>query len=107
MLGLPKHASNDAALGECGRVLLASVYFMKCIQFWLKVIKMPNTRYVKCCYNMVKTLDDCNRLTWATSIRLLLSNYGFDEVWRNQGVGQEQVFLELLLNWNQKSIYSV
>ena len=36
---------------------------------------------------MLKILDDCNRITWATSIRNLLCRYGFWHVWIAQRFG--------------------
>lgn len=93
ILGLPAHASNNAALGECGRLPLAVLYFKKCIKYWLKILRMPNTRYVKCCYLMLKRLDEHGKITWATSVKNLLFKYGFGTVWVEQEVANQTAFI--------------
>ena len=47
-------------------------------------------------YKLLVTLDECGRNTWATSIKLLLQRYGFYIVWIEQGVGNEELFIEIL-----------
>ena len=58
VIGLPKNTSNNAVLGECGRHALYIASFKKCIKYWLKILKMPESRYTKCCYAMVKRMDE-------------------------------------------------
>lgn len=92
-LGLPKQGSNNAALGECGRSALAQHSYVRCIKYWLKILEMPNTRYVKCCYMMLKRLDETGKSTWASSVKQLLFKYGFGVVWLEQGAGNSLAFL--------------
>ena len=56
---------------------------------------MQDFRYPKQCYLMLKGLDDCNRITWATRVRNLLSRYGFGYVWVAQGVGDMDSFITI------------
>lgn len=63
ILGLPTHTSNLATLGDCGRFPIHVHCAKKCIKYWLKILNMPNTRYVKCCYNMLKRLDERGKKT--------------------------------------------
>ena len=93
VLGLPKHASNKAALGECGRHPVVIFNYKRCINYWLKILEMPSTRYVKNCYLMLKKLDERGKTTWASSVRALLYKYGFGIVWMEQCVGDKESFL--------------
>ena len=47
-------------------------------------------------YKMLLYLHERNRRTWASSVCYVLYRYGFDEVWENQGVGDEIIFWENL-----------
>ena len=87
LLGVNSNASNQAVLGECGRLPLCCFYFKRCVTFWLKLLEMDEHRYPKACYNMLKRLDDAGRITWATYIKKLLFRYGFGVVWIEQQVG--------------------
>ena len=92
VLGVPSHTPNNAVLSETGRVPMYVRYFKRCIKYWLKVIAMPNNRYPKACYRMLYQLDEHGRSTWATSVKVLLIRYGFQEVWDQQSVGNRIVF---------------
>lgn len=93
ILNVPSHTSSILVRGECGRFPLCLAYFTRCIKYWLKLTRMDETRYPRQCYLMLKRLDDCNRITWATKIRNLLSRYGFGHVWLSQGVGDINGFV--------------
>ena len=58
---------------------------------------MQDFRYPKQCYLILKSLDDCNRITWATRVRNLLCRYGFGYVWVAQGVGDMNSLLEYVV----------
>ena len=77
ILKVPIHTTSVLARGEPG---LTYMYFIRCLKYWLKLTRMEDFRYPKQSYLMLKNLDDCNRITWATSIRNLLCRYGFGYV---------------------------
>ena len=52
--------------------------------------------YPNQCYFMLKRLDECNRITWATNVRYLLCRYAFGFVWLSQGVGYINSFIRIL-----------
>ena len=81
LLGVPSHTPNVAVLAETGRMPLYLLYYKRCIKYWLKLLRMPNTRYPKACYSMLHSLDQQGRTTWVTSIKNLLYKYGFHDVW--------------------------
>ena len=45
---------NAAVLGDCGRYSLWIESLKRCINYWLNILKMPNNRYVKKSYLMLK-----------------------------------------------------
>ena len=89
-------SSKLVLLGEMGRYPLALHYFQRCIKYWLKVIQIPTARYPHVCYQMIYRLHNNGRHTWATEIALLLTKFGFQHVWAQQGVGNEDVFLSVM-----------
>jgi hypothetical protein len=103
-MGLPKHAPNLSAIGDCGRYPILIHANVKCIKYWLKLLQMPDGRYPKSCYRMLKQLDDNGRHTWATNIKELLMRYGFGHVWFEQGVGDIKSF-ELAFKQRAIDIY--
>ena len=91
--GLSTNVADFFALGECGRLPLCTTYMCNCIKYWLKIIRMQDSRYPKQCYFMLKRLDEVGRKTWATNIRELLYMYGFGYAWLAHDVGNDDNFL--------------
>ena len=67
---------------------------MKCVKFWLRILKMSPNRLPYKAYKMLLYLHERNQRTWASSVCYVLYRYGFDEVWENQGVGDETKVFE-------------
>lgn len=93
VLKVPTQTSNLAVLGETGRYPMYVSYYKRCVKYWLKLQRMPDTRYPKACYKMLYSLDQQGRPTWASSVKLLLCKYGFRDVWDEQGVGNYVLFI--------------
>ena len=93
-LGVTRRAPGPAVLGDCGRHSIFSHTVMKYIKFWLKIIRLPNHRYTKKCYIMLRDLDSKGKKTWATNVRSILQSYGFGYVWLNQEVANESYFVK-------------
>ncbi|XP_071115244.1 uncharacterized protein [Haliotis cracherodii] len=108
VLGVGKYVSSTAILAECGRNGLHVDYHMKCVKYWCKLIRMNDERYPRQCYLLMKKLDECGRITWATHVKYLLDIYGFGNVWFEQNIGDVKCFLQLfrqrLLDCNKQSI---
>jgi hypothetical protein len=51
---------------------------------------MDTSRYPKACYNMLVSLDDAGKVTWATHIKTLLYHFGFGYVGISHEVGNAQ-----------------
>ena len=93
-LGLSRNTNNCMALGECGRYLLCTTYYLKCIKYWCHLLHMNQNRYPKSCYLMLKSHTDIGRSNWASSVRDLLYRFGFGFVWISQDVGNVTRFLK-------------
>ena len=85
---------NLMVYGETGRRPLFVNIFVKCIKFWLRIIAMPHDRLPYKAYKMLLHIHEQNKRTWATSVCYVLYKYGFDDVWVNQGAGNEGLFLK-------------
>ena len=94
-LGVRSSTNDCMVLGECGRLPLCIYYHLRPIKYWLKLLHMPDHRLPKNCYQMLKSLDEIERVTWVTSIKQLLYRFGFGIVWLSQGVGDPELFLNI------------
>jgi len=104
-LGLPKQATNLACVAECGRYPLFVSTYIKCIKYWLKILQLPDHRYVKACYKDQVRLDENKKVNWVTHIREMLQRYGFGEIWTAQGVANVPIFISTLRQRIQSSYY--
>ena len=95
ILGTSSQTPNSAVLGECGRLPLYTHYKVRCIKFWLKILKLDSSRLPRASYDMLYSFDNVGRKNWATEIKHMLYGYGFGEVWVNQSVGDVNMFLYL------------
>jgi hypothetical protein len=84
---------NQLVYGETGRYPLRINIYVKCIKFWLRVLKLPTHRLPSKSYKMLLHLHEQNHQTWASSVCYFLHQYGFQDVWVNQGVGDEKKFI--------------
>ena len=93
-LGVGKTTCYAMFLGDCGRYPLCLDYFVRFIKYWCKLLQMPNNRYPKQCYLMLKYLDENNKDTYACEVRKLLFSYGYDFIWLSQGIGDINSFIK-------------
>ena len=87
---------NASVYGELGRFPLYVNMYIKSIKYWLKILKLPEHRLPLKAYRMLLFLHQQNRNTWASTVCSFLYKHGFQEVWENQGVGNEREFVKLL-----------
>ena len=81
-----KNACNDSVLGDLGRFPMYIVSQKRVIKYWLRIVSLPDERYVKKCYNMMKYYDACGHSNWVTSVRTNLYSNGFGYIWEMQDV---------------------
>ena len=88
-----RNASNCAVLGDCGRFPMYIESTRRAIKYWLKILKMSQTRFVRRCYDMMLNDDINGHKNWVTSVKVCLQRNGFGYVWQNQTVISEHIFL--------------
>ena len=54
---------------------------------------MPNYRYPKQCYYMLRSFASASKVNWAAKVRLLLYKHGFGFVWGADTVGDPSRFI--------------
>ena len=91
------NATNAAVLGDCGRYPLSIEAAKRCVKYWLKIMKLPEERYVKKCYLMLINMSGNYYFNWAREVERLLCQNGFAYVWYNQGVENEHTFMQLFV----------
>jgi hypothetical protein len=84
---------NKFVYGELGRYPLYINSAVRCIRYWLKLLKMDMSRLPKQAYAMLKSLDDRGKTCWVTYVKNTLFSLGFGYVWLQQGVGCERTFV--------------
>ena len=94
-LKVPLKLPNKFVLGEMGRHPLYVNTYVRCIKYWLRLLKMDISRLPKTAYRMLLTLDDKGKPCWASQVKNTLFRLGFGYAWINQGVGREIAFLSL------------
>lgn len=92
-LRVPIHASNSVMYGDTGRYSLYIQTYVKCIRYWLRLLKLPRQRLCKQAYDMLINQMEMGYSSWATKVKDILMVNGFGFVWLNQGVGDEKMFL--------------
>ena len=93
LLSVRTNSCNLSILGDTGRFPVQIISSKRCIKYWLRILKMPRTRYVKLCYEMLLHLDNLGYSNWVTAVRLNLSSNGYGYIWENQHVDNEKNFL--------------
>ena len=90
-------ASNLGVIGDCGRFPMSIETRKRAIKYWLKILKLPDEKYVKKCYNMLHHFDDVGHTNWVTNIKDIFFTYGFGYVWESQMIRNKKGFLNLLI----------
>ena len=76
--------------------LLSHIYVCEMDQHWLNIVTCKKSLHVSALYNdALNGIDNHSGDSWIRSVRSLLCNHGFGEVWYNQGVGDPDLFLKL------------
>jgi len=76
-LGVKLRTPNDLVYGDTGRYPIVINSVIRCIKYWLKLVKMPDLRLPRKAYR----LDERKKNNWATKIRMFLFLHGFGFVW--------------------------
>jgi hypothetical protein len=86
---------NKFVYGETGRYPLYVNSAVRCIRYWLKLLKLDMSRLPKQAYRMLINLDGRGNRCWVSKVRSMLFDLGLGEAWIQQSVGCEQTFVML------------
>jgi hypothetical protein len=92
-LNVPIHSSNTILYGETGRYPLFVKSMVKCIKYWLRLLKLPGSRICRQAYEMMLTQMELGKENWTFKVKKILCEQGFGIVWLSQGVGNEKQFI--------------
>lgn len=84
-----KNSTNLTSLyGELGRIPIKIKRQISMIQYWIKLLKLPNNEIPKIIYEMLKhdvnNNNNYNGNNWAYHIKCILDNIGLSYLWINQ-----------------------
>lgn len=82
------NTADFLVLGECRRYHVAVNYILTCIEYWTKLISMPENGYPKQCYLMLRKIE-------STKIKVLLFEHGFGYAWIANELGDPLQFLKM------------
>ena len=88
-----KSTTNTSMIyAETGRFPLASDINLEIIKYWLNIVRMENTSYVKLVYN--EMFQNPTKHEWIKYVKTLLCSSGFSGVWEQQLVHDERKFMK-------------
>ena len=92
-LNVSPRMPNSLVYGESGRYPLYISTYMRCIKYWLNIVRMQEDRIPLKSYKMLYNVHCNNKNNWASSICFTLYSYGYGHVWENQGLCDIKAFL--------------
>ena len=97
-LNVSIHCSNVTLYADTGRYPLSINHKLRCVKYWLRLLKLDKARIAKQAYEMLLSLYESKQCSdsWVADIRTLLLENGFGLVWLNKQVGNEKRFLQSL-----------
>ena len=93
LLNVGLQTPNAMVLGDLARFPIFILTAVRCIKFWLRILRLPEERLTKKAYNMLIHLQENGKKTWTFHVMQLICTNGFGEVWFQQGVGDAGAFL--------------
>ena len=79
-LGVDRRTPNDLVYGEVGRFPVQINACVRCIKYWLKLMRMEEHRLPLRAYKMLLNLDQRGKTNWVTNVRKILCANGFSYV---------------------------
>ena len=95
ILGVKRSTSNDLVYCETGRIPLSTNRQFIMLKYWLKLLQTDNCILKNLYHNMYHTNVTNNVQNWLFEIRKILISLGMNDVWQNQFVENEKLFLSV------------
>ena len=102
LLNVGEKTPNTLVYGETGRYSINIDVTLSYIKYWLKVMKLPISRFPRqvlaLLYRTLDQIDAKSKQNWLTKVRDCLKDNGFSDVWEAGEVYNEDAFLRILKN---------
>ena len=95
ILGVKRSTSNDLVYCETGRIPLSVNRQFIMLKYWLKLLQTDNCILKNLYHNMYHANVTNNVQNWLFEIRKILISLGMNDVWQNQFVENEKLFLSV------------
>jgi len=92
---------NTMLYGDTGRFPIVINAAVRSVKYWLRLLRMEEDRYPLQVYQMMLKSMKKQR-NWAFNMKDLLTKYGFGNVWENQRIDNESIFVK---NLRERMIY--
>ena len=76
-LSVPLHSSNKLLYGETGRYPLFIRTAVKCIKYWIRLIRLPLSRLCRQTYDMLLIQHNQGRINWVSKVQQILNENSF------------------------------
>ena len=86
-LGDPLRTPDKMVYGELGRYPPSVNSTLRCLKYWLRVLKMDDINFPKQAYKMKILMDESEKKCWVTEVKNVLSKNVFYCDWLQQGAG--------------------
>lgn len=97
LLSVSDKTPNTLVYGETGRYSLVIDAQMSTIKYWLKIIKLPESRLPKqillLLHRSLEQIDRLGKVNWLVKIRNCLVDNGFQSAWESGHIENEILFL--------------
>ena len=86
MLGVKQQATSVTIYGDTGRYPLFLKQQILALKYWIRLISLPKSCYLRIVYNSLASLDFIGETNWCSYIRSLFFRTNHRDVWENHGV---------------------
>ena len=93
-LNVSTHCANITLYADTGRLPLSITTKIRCVKYWLRLMRLSDSRICKQAYVSLMLLSEQGSKNWVSDIKVLLETNGFGIVWLFKGVGSEILFIK-------------
>ena len=86
MLGVKQQATSVTIYEDTGRYPLFLKQKIPALKYWIRLISLPKSCYLRIVYNSLASLDFIGETNWCSHIRSLLFRTNHCDVWKNHRV---------------------
>ena len=86
MLGVKQQTTSVTIYGDTGRYPLFLKQQILALKYWIRLISLPKSCYLRIVYNSLAYLDFIGETNWCSHIRSLLFRTNHCDVWKNHRV---------------------